>query len=248
MVSAHCPTAAVPTLVHNHSWQNAAYTDQALAPGDAATCTGDDPHEDEDAWDEDGAVLVDGDEEEGGGGGGGCPMAGCAAGDRALPAQSTVDQALMAALPVRYNALRMLALSGRCVIVDEAHALTAFSQRISQRLLHWLGALGAPVVVLSATGPGQVAAELVYSYLAGADTSGPGCAPARLPCPTPACCSLTPPPPIRPSSITPPAPHTPSLPAAGTTAAKAAAVRPRGCCRGCGRRRWRAAADPGAGT
>jgi hypothetical protein len=33
----------------------------------------------------------------------------------------------MAALPVRYNALRMLALSGRCVIVDEAHALTVCS-------------------------------------------------------------------------------------------------------------------------
>ncbi|MEU9211168.1 CRISPR-associated endonuclease Cas3'' [Streptomyces sp. NPDC048415] len=168
-VSAHRPTAAVLTLVHNHSWQNAAYTDQALAPGDAATCTGDDPHEDEDAWDEDSAVLPD--EEDGGGGRRWVPDGWLRGWDRALLAQftvATVDQALMAALPVRYNALRMLALSGRCVIVDEAHALTTFSQRILQRLLHWLGALGTPVVVLSATLPGHVAAELVYSYLAGA--------------------------------------------------------------------------------
>ncbi|CAM5694121.1 hypothetical protein [Streptomyces chartreusis] len=40
--------------------------------------------------------------------------------------------------------------------------------RILTRLLHWLGSLRVPVVVLSATLPGQEARELVYSYLAGA--------------------------------------------------------------------------------
>lgn len=46
--------------------------------------------------------------------------------DRALLAPfavATIDQALMAVLHTRHAALRMLALSGRTVIIDEAHAL-----------------------------------------------------------------------------------------------------------------------------
>jgi CRISPR-associated endonuclease Cas3-HD len=163
---AHRPTSAVLTLAHNHSWLNAAYTDEMLAPGDVPVCTGDDPHTDED----------DGCRPAGNGGRGGTwqrilPDGWVRGWDRALLAQftvATVDQALMAALPVRDSALRMLSLSGKCVIVDEAHALTAFSRRILTRLLHWLGSLRTPVVVLSATLPGQEARELVYSYLAGA--------------------------------------------------------------------------------
>ncbi|MFF3885983.1 hypothetical protein [Streptomyces sp. NPDC001914] len=57
----------------------------------------------------------------------------------------------MAALPVRDSALRILSLSGKCIVVDEEHALTGFSRRILMRLLHWLGSLRTPVVVLSAT-------------------------------------------------------------------------------------------------
>ncbi|KUL40086.1 CRISPR-associated helicase/endonuclease Cas3, partial [Streptomyces regalis] len=168
-VRAHCPTPAALTLVHNHSWRNAAYTDRMLAPGDAATCTGDDPHPDDE--DDDDLLLPAQDSAAGGGERRWVPDGWLRGWDRALLAQftvATVDQALMAALPVRYNALRMLALSGRCVVVDEAHALTSFSRRILARLLHWLGVLRAPVVVLSATLPGQVARELVCSYLAGA--------------------------------------------------------------------------------
>ncbi|MEU6071081.1 CRISPR-associated endonuclease Cas3'' [Streptomyces sp. NPDC047082] len=168
---AHRPTLAVLTLVHNHSWLNAAYTDEMLAPGDVPDCTGDDPHTDDEEEDED-----DGCRPAGNGGRGGTwrrilPDGWVRGWDRALLAQftvATVDQALMAALPVRDNALRMLSLSGKCVIIDEAHALTAFSRRILTRLLHWLGSLRTPVVVLSATLPGQAARELVYSYLAGA--------------------------------------------------------------------------------
>ncbi|MFF3589008.1 CRISPR-associated helicase Cas3' [Streptomyces sp. NPDC002387] len=169
-VSAHCPTPAALTLVHNHSYRNSAYSDQMLAPGEAATCTSDDPHGDPDDEDEDDVWLLpagEGDK----GGRRWVPDGWLRGWDRALLAQftvATVDQALMAALPVRYNALRALALSGRCIVVDEAHALTTFSRRILKRLLHWLGALRAPVVVLSATLPGQVARELVYSYLTGA--------------------------------------------------------------------------------
>ncbi|MGW4757541.1 CRISPR-associated endonuclease Cas3'' [Streptomyces chartreusis] len=168
---AHRPTLAMLTLVHNHSWLNAAYTDEMLAPGDVPACTGDDPHSDAEDEDEDDGCRPAGNSGKGGTWRRILPDGWVRGWDRALLAQftvATVDQALMAALPVRDSALRMLSLSGKCVIVDEAHALTAFSRRILSRLLHWLGSLRVPVVVLSATLPGGVARELVYAYLAGA--------------------------------------------------------------------------------
>jgi CRISPR-associated endonuclease/helicase Cas3 len=80
----------------------------------------------------------------------------------------TVDQALMAVLPVRHNALRMLALSGKTFIVDEAHAYDPYMQVLLGRLLNWLGCYGVPVVLLSATLPSSVSNQLITEYLKGA--------------------------------------------------------------------------------
>ncbi|MEU7340222.1 CRISPR-associated helicase Cas3' [Streptomyces sp. NPDC007074] len=163
-VSAHRPHQAPVSLVHSSAWRNNAYADHSLAPHEPSTT---DEH-----W------PGDQDAEEGWGDQAGRPEErvtvpdGWLRGwDRALLAQFTVathDQALMAALPVRFNALRLLALSGRTVIIDEAHALTPFMQQILGRLLHWLGASGCPVVILSATLPADAGSEMVRSYLTGA--------------------------------------------------------------------------------
>lgn len=83
-------------------------------------------------------------------------------------AVGTIDQALMAVLPVRHNALRLLALSGKTFIVDEAHAYDPYMQVLLGRLLNWLGAYGVPVVLLSATLPASVSDRLVKEYLQGA--------------------------------------------------------------------------------
>ncbi|MFF5488784.1 CRISPR-associated helicase Cas3' [Streptomyces virginiae] len=83
-------------------------------------------------------------------------------------AVGTIDQALMAVLPVRHNALRLLALSGKTFIVDEAHAYDPYMQVLLGRLLNWLGAYGVPVVLLSATLPASVSDRLVREYLQGA--------------------------------------------------------------------------------
>lgn len=87
----------------------------------------------------------------------------------------TIDQALAAVLPVRHNALRLLALSGRTLIVDEAHAYDPYMQVLLERLLTWLGAFGTPVVLLSATLPESTVDRLVRAYLRGAGwkPSGP---------------------------------------------------------------------------
>jgi CRISPR-associated endonuclease/helicase Cas3 len=80
----------------------------------------------------------------------------------------TVDQALMAVLPVRHNALRLLALSGKTFIVDEAHAYDPYMQVLLGRVLNWLGAYGVPVILLSATLPASVSDRLIKEYLQGA--------------------------------------------------------------------------------
>ncbi|WP_256992069.1 CRISPR-associated helicase Cas3' [Streptomyces sp. 2114.4] len=70
-------------------------------------------------------------------------------------------------LPVRYNVLRLLGLSNKVLVVDEAHAYGPWMHSLLVRLLEWLGACGAPVVLLSATLSGRSASSLVEAYRRG---------------------------------------------------------------------------------
>lgn len=79
----------------------------------------------------------------------------------------TIDQALMAALPTRHNSLRMFGLAGKVVLIDEVHAVDPYMQTLLERLLHWLGVFGVPVVLLSATLHHSMANALVKAYLTG---------------------------------------------------------------------------------
>jgi CRISPR-associated endonuclease/helicase Cas3 len=79
----------------------------------------------------------------------------------------TIDQALTGVLPVRFNMLRLMALSGKVLVIDEAHSYDAWMHALLLRFLEWMGAMGAPVVVLSATLTGTTARSLVEAYLGG---------------------------------------------------------------------------------
>ncbi|MFJ2191883.1 CRISPR-associated helicase Cas3' [Kitasatospora sp. NPDC087861] len=83
-------------------------------------------------------------------------------------ANGTIDQALTGVLPVRYGFLRLFGLSNKVLVVDEAHAYGPWMHSLLVRMLEWLGAFGAPVVLLSATLTGKAASSLVDAYRRGA--------------------------------------------------------------------------------
>ncbi|MET8957276.1 CRISPR-associated helicase Cas3' [Streptomyces sp. NPDC004533] len=81
----------------------------------------------------------------------------------------TVDQLLFAGLKSRHLALRHLALVGKIVVIDEAHAYDTYMNCYLDRVLAWLGAYRVPVVVLSATLPAARRRELAQAYSGAGD-------------------------------------------------------------------------------
>ncbi|MFD5786730.1 CRISPR-associated helicase Cas3' [Streptomyces sp. NPDC127037] len=159
------------TLVHSMAWLSGAYADDDLDGDTVVTCDGDEAPA--------GRSRREADMR---------PGRWLRGSKRPLLAQfavGTIDQALMAVLPVRHNALRMLALSNKTFIVDEAHAYDPYMQVLLGRLLNWLGFYGVPVVLLSATLPGSVSDRLIKEYLQGAGHKSKALKPKAFPAPYP---------------------------------------------------------------
>lgn len=76
----------------------------------------------------------------------------------------TVDQALLSVLWTRHFFVRLLGLSHKVIIFDEVHAYDTYMSELFQRLLGWLGQVGASVILLSATLPGRTRQALIEAY------------------------------------------------------------------------------------
>lgn len=79
-------------------------------------------------------------------------------------AVGTVDQAMAAALRIKYGFLRLVGLENKVLIIDEIHAYDVFMSRIIERLLEWCRALKIPVVLLSATMQDQQKRKYLACY------------------------------------------------------------------------------------
>jgi CRISPR-associated endonuclease/helicase Cas3 len=80
----------------------------------------------------------------------------------------TVDQALMAALNVKFGFLRLFGLAAKVLVIDEVHAYDEYMTTIMCRLLEWCRATETPVILLSATLSAAQKRRLAEAY-AGAD-------------------------------------------------------------------------------
>jgi len=76
----------------------------------------------------------------------------------------TLDQALLAVLPARFQSLRLFGLAEHILIVDEVHSYDPYMNKLLQNLLAFHAAMGGSAILLSATLPTHVRREFIAAY------------------------------------------------------------------------------------
>jgi len=79
----------------------------------------------------------------------------------------TLDQALLAILPSRFQSLRLFGLAGHILIVDEVHAYDPYMNKLLMNLLTFHAALGGSAILLSATLPQHTRQAMLDSFAKG---------------------------------------------------------------------------------
>jgi len=84
----------------------------------------------------------------------------------------TVDQILLAGLPVRYQSLRAFGMSQKVLIVDEVHVFDAYMIRLLENIITAQAAFGSSVIMLSATLPFSVREKFCKAFASGLKLDG----------------------------------------------------------------------------
>lgn len=79
----------------------------------------------------------------------------------------TIDQALLAVLPSRFQSLRLIGLASHVLIIDEAHAYDPYMNTLVQNLLTFHAAMGGSTIMLSATLPRHTRQAFLNSFAKG---------------------------------------------------------------------------------
>lgn len=83
----------------------------------------------------------------------------------------TIDQPLMASIPMKWTHLRLLALANSHVVIDEIHTLDHYQSELLVPLLTWLGLTNTRVTFLSATFPQWQRDRFIGAYTGEPPTS-----------------------------------------------------------------------------
>jgi len=84
----------------------------------------------------------------------------------------TVDQSIKHALRARHLCVGLASISNKVIVVDEVHAYDTYMSQLLDRLLQWLGRLGVPVILLSATLPSNRRTQLINAWCSGSRRGG----------------------------------------------------------------------------
>lgn len=79
----------------------------------------------------------------------------------------TIDQALLAILPARHQSMRLFGLCRKVLIVDEVHGCDDYVHRLLCTLLEFHASLGGSAILLSATLPSGMHADLARAFARG---------------------------------------------------------------------------------
>jgi len=81
----------------------------------------------------------------------------------------TLDQALLAILPARFQSLRLFGMASHIIIIDEVHAYDPYMNKLLQNLLTFHAALGGSAIMLSATLPTHTRRGFITAFANGCD-------------------------------------------------------------------------------
>jgi len=81
----------------------------------------------------------------------------------------TLDQALLAVLPSRFQSLRLFGLASHILIVDEVHAYDPYMNKLLQNLLAFHATFNGSAILLSATLPTHIRRDFIAAFARGCD-------------------------------------------------------------------------------